>query len=150
VIPRRILVLDDDPARHDRFAASLGAYIPVETAYDAINALKKCPWDVVFLDHDLDQFGAIDPGTGEDVADWIVDHAARFKAFNTLFVVHSHNWIFGPLIAKKLQDAGLDAVRYRAAEIDNFFLRKIAVGEDRQAIDSITDPDNLRVPTRVH
>ncbi len=145
-----ILALDDDPARHALFAKSFGAYGRVETAFNAIAALKNQRWDVVFLDYDLDQFGAIDPGTGEDVVDWIVDHAARFRKFGTLFVVHSHNWIFGPYMTKKLQQAGLTAVRYRAAETDVLFLHQIACGEYLQAVDSITDPDNLTVPTRVH
>ncbi len=147
---RPILALDDDPARHALFTTSFGVYGRVETAFDAIEALKKQRWDVVLLDYDLDQFGAIDPGTGEDVVDWVVDHAARFRKFGTLFIVHSHNWVFGPVMTTKLQRAGLKAVRYRAAETDPFFLRKLAVGADQQAIDSIIDPDNLAVPTRVH
>ncbi len=146
---RRILFLDDAPERHQQIAAMIPNATHVETAADAIDQLRTNRFDIVFLDHDLDQYGAVDPGSGEDVATWIIDHAARFRAWNTLFIVHSHNWIFGPLITKRLQQASLAALRYRAAESDPFFLSKVRSCENDEIAAAVTDPDNLKIPTRL-
>ncbi len=144
---RRILFLDDDPDRHRLIAKALPNARHVHTANEAIRALQNKIWDVVFLDHDLDQFGAENPGTGEDVADWVIAHAERFR--HTLFIIHSHNWIFGPVMERKLRAAGLSALRYRAAETDRFFLNKVGVGALEDITAAVTDPDNLKIPTKV-
>ncbi len=146
---RRILFLDDAPDRHQKIAAMIPNATHVETASDAIDQLRTNRFDIVMLDHDLDQYGAIDPGTGEDVAHWIIDHAARFKAWKTVFIVHSHNWIFGPLITRKLLDAGLFTVRYRAAETDPFFLSKVRSADALAIAAAVSDPDNIKIPTRL-
>jgi hypothetical protein len=49
---RRILFLDDDPARAEIFLAENPDAIWVETASDCIARLEE-PWDEVHLDHDL-------------------------------------------------------------------------------------------------
>ncbi len=145
---KRILFLDDDPERHRLIAKRIPEARHVHTATEAIDELRAKPWDVVMLDHDLDQFGAVDPGTGEDVVDWVLAHPIRFR--NTLFIIHSHNWIFGPLMLAKLSDAGLPVVRYRAAETDPFFLSKVRSGDGEDIANAVTDPDNIDVPTRAH
>jgi CheY-like chemotaxis protein len=123
----RILALDDDPTRHALFSSALGpAVTHVENAAGAIYELERQPWDAVLLDYDLDQFGAIDPGTGEDVVDWIVDSSSHLR--KTIFIVHSHNYIMGPVMEQKLQAAGFRVLRYRKAERDPFFLNKLRVG----------------------
>ncbi len=147
---KRILFLDDAPDRHQKIAAMIPNATHVETASDAIDQLRTNRFDVVMLDHDLDQYGAIDPGTGEDVADWVVDHTARFRAWRTLFIVHSHNWIFGPLLTQKLQRARLPVIRYRAAETDPFFLSKVRSAEVADIAAAVGDPDNLKIPTRTY
>lgn len=144
---RRILFLDDDPERHRLIAQAFPNARHVQTAAEAIRALQNKPWDVVFLDHDLDQFGAVNPGTGEDVVDWVIAHEERFR--HTLFIVHSHNWIFGPVMERKLRAAGVPVLRYRAAETDPFFLKKVSVGSFEDIEAAVTDPDNLKIPTRV-
>lgn len=144
---RQILFLDDDPDRHRKIAKALPGATHVHTAAEAIEQLRTKRWDVVMLDYDLDQFGGEDTGNGEDVVHWALDHAARFRQ-GTLFVVHSHNWMFGPVMAEKLKNAGIVTVRYRAAETDPFFLRKLDVGDIEQIMAAVTDPDNLTVPTR--
>ena len=145
---KRILFLDDDPVRHALIAEAMPEAVHVETSGDAIDQLRTHRWDLVLLDHDLDQFGAVDPGTGEDVVDWIVDHAARFRDEDTEFIVHSHNWIFGPVMYRKLREARLRAIRYRAAETDRAFLNKARVGDWQDIVEAVTDPDNLKIPTR--
>lgn len=144
----RILFLDDDPERHRLIAKSIPEARHVHTATEAIDELRAKPWDAVMLDYDLDQFGAVDPGTGEDVVDWVIMHPVRFR--NTTFIIHSHNWIFGPLMLAKLSDAGFHVVRYRAAETDPFFLSKVRNGDADDVANAVTDPDNLKIPTRTH
>ncbi len=123
----RILALDDDPTRHAMFSAAMGAAVThVETSAQAIAALAEQSWDAVLLDYDLDQFGAIDPGCGEDVVDWIINQSSRLA--KTLFIVHSHNYIMGPVMERKLSAAGFRVLRYRKAERDPFFLNKLRAG----------------------
>lgn len=144
----RVLFLDDDPERHRLIAKSIPNAVHVHTATEAIDALRSKPWHVVMLDHDLDQHGdRVDPGTGEDVADWVIAHPMRFQ--HTIFVIHSHNWIFGPVMERKLREAGLSVIRYRAAETDPFFLNKVRVGGYQDMANAVSDPDNLKIPTRI-
>lgn len=129
----RILALDDDPTRHALFSAALGpAVTRVETAAEAIFQLERQSWDAVLLDYDLDQFGALDPGTGEDVVDWIIDSSSHLR--KTLFIVHSHNYIMGPVMERKLQAAGFRVLRYRKAERDPFFLNKLRAGASMRVL----------------
>ncbi len=144
-----VLFLDDDPQRHTLITAAIPGATHVQTAAQAIELLRTRRWNTVMLDHDLDQFGAKDPGTGEDVVDWVVDHAARFRSWGTLFVVHSHNWMFGPVMFAKLKAAGLNAIRYRAAETDRFFLNKVRVADRAEIAAAAGDPDNRAVPTQI-
>lgn len=76
----RVLILDDDPARHEAFSRMLpGARI--SRAYTASQAVRKLslsgPFDIAFLDHDLNQsanlVGIKDPGNGLQVAQFIAD-----------------------------------------------------------------------------
>jgi CheY-like chemotaxis protein len=71
----RALVLDDDPSRYPSLSASLkGRAIDfAKTARTAIAKLEKnSPYDVVLLDHDLDEAGPR-AGTGMDVALHLID-----------------------------------------------------------------------------
>lgn len=74
-----ILVLDDDPNRHDSFSQRFKNHsiLHVCKASDAISLLNKLTFDLVCLDHDLDMCNDLDietTGTGYDVARYIGNH----------------------------------------------------------------------------
>ena len=92
----RILVLDDDQGRLDKFALSLckpdtELYI-ARTADVAIQLLAYHHFDMVFLDHDLGLTPVPDPGDGSQVVQWIAHMAAYHGRFQqTKFYIHSMN-----------------------------------------------------------
>jgi CheY-like chemotaxis protein len=77
----RILVLDDDEIRLDKFRQGLiGKVVDcVKTATEAIKLLQENVYNMLFLDHDLG--GRINvssgPGTGYEVAKWLEEHPDR-------------------------------------------------------------------------
>lgn len=96
----KILILEDDPVRQKAFKAWLNpdhdVYI-VATAQECIAHLDT-PIDgriwkmfnVLFLDHDLggEQNVPSGPGTGYEVAQWLVDHPDKIPG---QVIVHSMN-----------------------------------------------------------
>lgn len=101
----RILVLDDDKERHQAFARNFDGHdvVHVETYDSALAALLKQPrFDVVYLDHDLNDFEAQSyaPGDsmyegpreldGQDVAVFMARELPESK-HPELVVVHSWN-----------------------------------------------------------
>jgi CheY-like chemotaxis protein len=75
----RILVLDDDEARHRAFARKfIGNIVDrCHTATEAIGLLESnSVYDVICLDHDLggQQMADSGPGTGYEVACWLESH----------------------------------------------------------------------------
>lgn len=96
----RILFLDDDPARTDIFlaqAAECGHEVDaVATAEAAIAGLRGVPYDMVFLDHDLEHQPFADPAssnTGSEVCRYLQGIlAANPKALlRTQIILHSNN-----------------------------------------------------------
>ena len=101
----RILVLDDDPMRHRFFARTLiGNVVEHVNTFDhCIKALQENqnPFDVVFLDHDLNDHGLLSIGpsemyggvremTGADVARFITNKLSKEK-YPELIIIHSVN-----------------------------------------------------------
>jgi len=88
----RILILDDELARHYEFKKRLIGHLltHVSTAAEAITALKEIDFEWAFLDHDLGgrTMVASGAGTGWEVAKWIADNPDR-KPKNV--VIHSFN-----------------------------------------------------------
>lgn len=101
-----ILILDDDPARHQAFRRGLiGAQvIACHIAAQAIAWLRDPEHPVpstIFLDHDLDQFGTPTPaaGNGMQVATAI---ASMPRLRTTHVIVHSLNPLAGPVMTRML------------------------------------------------
>lgn len=99
----RILVLDDDPFRHDAFRRRLEYHEVTFTwsAEQALSALSEGPYDVAQLDHDLG------PGlTGED---FVKEMLSKFppEAWPRSVVVHSNNWAGAGRMTERLRDAGI-------------------------------------------
>ena len=80
----KILVLDDDP-ENDRLKAFRRMFIghtviTVKFVKDCLYQLQnESPFDIVFLDHDLDgkTFVPSGPGTGYEVAEWLRDNPLK-------------------------------------------------------------------------
>lgn len=96
----RVLVLDDDDARHTVFSQILSGceVLHVHTAWEACRALQQsAPFDLACLDHDLGMFGPgleegfdADAGTGTDVAEFIANHLDPTK-YPKRIIIHSWN-----------------------------------------------------------
>lgn len=89
---RRILFLDDDPARAAAFLNQHPDASWVETVDDCIAALRE-PWDEVHLDHDLSGEHFVDhdrDDCGMEVVRWLCDEPHPHLDA-TSFVIHTHN-----------------------------------------------------------
>lgn len=112
----RILFLDDMEVRWRGFWNGAKLAFPgseivwAQTAKEAITHLSEGVWDLVSLDHDLDQDHYDNPGfcgegSGTEVVQWIAKNAERFGT--TKFVIHSLNSVAWPRMVQDLRDAGL-------------------------------------------
>jgi len=104
---RRILFLDDDPARAEIFLAENPEAVWVETASECIARLEE-PWDEVHLDHDLGGERFVDlsrEDCGMEVVRWLClephPHLLR-----TQFLVHSHNPVAAGMMAMQIRVSG--------------------------------------------
>lgn len=104
----RILVLDDEPARHALFAAAWKGndIVHAWTAGEAEKALDGKRFDLVTLDHDL---GPASRGNGMRVARHIVQMSEEKRPPHVL--VHSSNPPGAEAMVDTLQRAGIDAAR---------------------------------------
>ena len=121
----RILILDDDLTRHRTFAQNLDGHdVTHAQTYDiCLKALMTCePFDIVYLDHDLNDFGAlsIGPSTsmyrglreldGRDVARFIAGQLPKNQHPKHI-VVHSWNDDGGDEMMKILEPTGISLSR---------------------------------------
>ncbi len=90
--PRRLLFLDDDPARAEIFLAENPEAVWVQTAQECLTRLAE-PWDEVHLDHDLGGEHYVDlsrEDCGMEVVRWLCLEP-RPHLERTQFYIHSHN-----------------------------------------------------------
>lgn len=115
MIPLRILILDDDEARHAMLREHLRGH-DLTHAWNSTEATSRVhgysgesPYDVVMLDHDLGEFDEPSLGTGLHVAREValVSVARRPR----LAIVHSHNPDGAAQMMAVLSDAGITAHR---------------------------------------
>ena len=110
----RILILDDDENRHRAFIGALRGHSLTHawTSQEANHHLHDPAhdgFDVVFLDHDLGEFGEHSAGTGLHVAHEVAGLSEDRRP--TLTVVHSHNPDGAAEMMRVLYRAGLNAQR---------------------------------------
>ncbi len=120
-----VLFLDDCPARRLRFLEACPLGTTVETADEAIEALKLGGWDVVFLDHDLGGEVYCDSSradTGSEVVRWIVANRPRVRRC----VVHTMNDAAGFGMVEALRDAGYRASRQSFLHIHDKLAKVLA------------------------
>ena len=90
----RILILDDDPKRHDQFRKNYIGHnlIHVHDADTCIEALiENSLFDVIFLDHDLGgrvYVGTDEHNTGSTVAKWLAENPSKCSEN---IIIHSLN-----------------------------------------------------------
>lgn len=107
-----VLFLDDNAARTAAFRSSVPFATLTSTAKECIEELKKTPeqgWDVVFLDHDLENEIYVDgerDDCGMEVVRWIVKNKPQIKKI----IVHTHNTKAGLLMEDALKNAGYNVV----------------------------------------
>ena len=85
----------------------------VKCADDCIDQLERGgPWDILFLDHDLDGEAYVDPSepnTGSEVVRWIVKN----KPVIGEIIIHTHNEGASVNMAKDLYMANYKVARKR-------------------------------------
>lgn len=100
----KVLVLDDEPARHQWFRAQGWDSTHVTRVQQAVDLLGGfTQWDRLYLDHDLGH----DP-PGRHVAFWLIEHPEAQPSLCT--VVHSVNEVSGPKIVREMRQAGRPCV----------------------------------------
>ena len=111
----RMLFLDDEQWRHDGQRVMKSHYYIIDHVYNvaqAIAALRETHYDVVSLDHDLqeDHYKADQPfgtGTGLEVARYIAANPSCCRRV----IVHSLNEVGGRRMLAELLAAGVSAIR---------------------------------------
>ena len=113
----KILVLQDDAKRIEIFKKNVGERLDgavvnyVTTAKDAINRLKSCEYNYIYLDHDLSNAQMLweEHNNGLLVAEWIV--STRYGNPRTLnIIIHSYNLPRAKTMERVLTKAGYAAV----------------------------------------
>lgn len=107
---RRVLFLDDDPARAVVFLTDHPEAIWVQTAAECLRRLTE-DWDEVHLDHDLGGQAHVDMAVeecGMEVIRWLC-REFRPHVAQTLFVVHTHNFLAGLFMVLRMRERGYRA-----------------------------------------
>ena len=107
---RRLLFLDDDPHRAERFLKDYPQAVWVTNVPDCVARLDE-PWDEVHLDHDLGGkvfVDSADSDCGMEVIRWLCKEP-RPHLQRSLFFVHTHNAAAGLLMVLCMRGAGYKA-----------------------------------------
>jgi hypothetical protein len=107
---RRILFLDDDPARASIFLSERPGAVWVQSVADCINELGNF-WDEIHLDHDLagESYVSIDrDDCGMAVVRWLCEEP-RPHLQSSKFIVHTHNDNAACVMLLHLQEMGFHA-----------------------------------------
>jgi hypothetical protein len=107
---RRLLFLDDDPARAEIFLGKHPDAIWVTTVPACLARLAE-PWDEIHLDHDLGGklfVDSRDEDCGMEVIRWLCKEP-RTHLKDSQFFVHTHNAAAGLLMVLLMQGGGYKA-----------------------------------------
>lgn len=102
----RVLALEDKEDRGATILSTFPNVLWVRTARDCINELKTKPYDIVTLDHDLNQEVFVDSNRedcGMEVVRWLVKQRMQKQI---RVVVHSHNLPVSEKMVSALKTAG--------------------------------------------
>lgn len=120
----KILILDDDDVRHEWFARELGnnELVHIHTFDEFVETLNKDSFDVIFLDHDLNDHGYKSVEifgmpysrptelTGLDAAEHMTNLPSSKRPDKV--IVHSWNPGGARLMMDTLKKAGFNAIRW--------------------------------------
>lgn len=107
----RTLFLDDDKLRHSKFFQTKKQGEELRQAWnaaDCIKALEDGHWNLVQLDHDLEDIyqDPAEENTGSEVVRWVIINKPQVDKF----IVHSYNETEAPKMVEALLEAGYWAV----------------------------------------
>jgi CheY-like chemotaxis protein len=88
----KILFVDDNKYRLKLLKSAMSVCADVThalTSYEAVQAMETDTFDVIFLDHDLDQDHDLPTEDGRAVACWMAEHPHRIHS--SKIIVHSFN-----------------------------------------------------------
>jgi hypothetical protein len=109
-ITPRVLFLDDDPRRAERFLSQVPAAVWVKSVAECIPRLTE-NWEEVHLDHDLEGEILVDTNrsdSGMEVIRWLCKEP-REHLKQTRFFVHTHNFVAGLLMVLQMHESGYHA-----------------------------------------
>lgn len=107
----KILILEDNAGRITHFRRLYPKASIVETAQEAIDALRDFDWDYLSLDHDLGGETFVDSSRsdcGMEVIRWLTKH--YLKDMNV--IVHTANRRAADLMSSTLESAGYTVTKY--------------------------------------
>jgi hypothetical protein len=108
--PPRVLFLDDDPRRAQRFLQQVPAAVWVKSVAECLPRMSE-HWDEIHLDHDLEGETLVDTNrvdSGMEVIRWLCKEP-RSHLSQTRFFVHTHNFAAGLLMVLQMQESGYKA-----------------------------------------
>lgn len=111
----RVLILDDNPARHAWCDAlyARAEVVKVFRAHELFVLLETERWDLLHLDHDLSDLikdptnGPIGPLDGRDVVRWLIAHPERCPP---AIWIHTWNNYGGDEMERLLREAAIPGV----------------------------------------
>jgi len=106
----RVLFLDDDPKRAERFLRDVPAAVWVKSVAECLPRLVEA-WDEVHLDHDLEGKTLVDTNredSGMEIIRWLCKEP-RPHLSQTRFFVHTHNLVAGLLMVLQMHESGYKA-----------------------------------------
>jgi hypothetical protein len=136
---RRILFLDDDPARAEAFLRENPQALWVQTVTECLARLVE-PWDEIHLDHDLGGKTFVDineDDCGMEVIRWLCK-APRDHLRQARFLIHTHNSIAGLLMVLEMRSRGYRA-EFRPFGLDPALL--LLHDDDEPPLDSEPEAD---------
>ena len=112
-----VLILEDAKYRIKEFRSYMPFAKIVKMVDDCIEQLEKESWDILFLDHDLDDDVYVNPdeyNTGSEVVRWIVKNKPEIEQI----IVHTHNEKVGEIMTNDLCKSGYKAVRKKFSSLN--------------------------------
>jgi hypothetical protein len=109
-LARRLLFLDDDPARAEAFLIENPQAVWVQTVVECLDQLVQ-NWDEVHLDHDLGGRTFVDVNEsdcGMEVIRWLCKEP-RDHLRDARFFIHTHNSLAGLLMVLQMRSSGYRA-----------------------------------------
>ena len=150
----KILILDDDHLRHESFTIAFPEAVHVWTVEEFQEAYGAGGWDLLYLDHDLNDFGIKSTAegyggrvelTGADVASWVARLPVDMQPKEV--IIHSWNPAGALNMLNVLRDAGI-RVTYRpfcgdvstTQVVEEHHIEPVEIGHQEEGWDETHEP----------